>query len=319
MYLPVLAVLWTYLAVGLAGVILVNRRRPGPAARALWVKYVWYVVIVHAVLGAMALRPRDAWPAAAALMVLAGAFEILHLHGANPARRPAVLTAGLLLYGAVAAGFVAFALSVRPGLQVFLYVTVAVFDGFSQISGQLWGRRQLAPVISPAKTVEGAVGGLAVAVVAAVVVRGVAGFTWPVALAAALGICAAALGGDLLASGYKRQQQAKDYGRLIPGHGGVLDRFDSLLAAGAVCFAVQRAMHDASGLSASGLLLAFIAGLLVLCERLYRSGRFPVELTRKLAHVGGGMAAFAAAALGSFRGGNGRDAKAEHSALSSRG
>jgi phosphatidate cytidylyltransferase len=298
MWLTVLAALWTYLAIGLTGVILINRKRPGPEARSLCVKYAWYVVIVHAVLGAMVLRPHDVWPVAAGLIVVAGAFEIVRLHWMNPTRRLGVLVAGLLLYSVVAVAFIGFAWSVSTGLPVFVYVTVAVFDGFSQISGQLWGRRRLAPVISPAKTLEGVAGGLAAALAAATVVRSVAGFVWSVGLALALGICAAALGGDMLASWYKRQQYAKDYGRLIPGHGGVLDRFDSLLAAGAMCFAAKLAMRDASGLFATALLLGFLTGVLALCERLYRSDRFTAETTRKLAHVGGGIAAFLAAVLG---------------------
>ncbi|MDY4692584.1 MAG: phosphatidate cytidylyltransferase [Blautia sp.] len=95
--------------------------------------------------------------------------------------------------------------------------------------GMLIGKHKMAPVLSPKKSVEGAVGGVAGAallgVVYAAVTRG------PVVEYAV--ICAAgaliSMVGDLAASAIKRNQGIKDYGKLIPGHGGILDRFDSVI------------------------------------------------------------------------------------------
>ena len=116
---------------------------------------------------------------------------------------------------------------------VLLVVTVIVSDSAQFYSGRLFGRRPLAPAISPKKTVEGALGGL----VAATVFITVAG-AWVFPLArrtslALLGVAIVVLGicGDLFESRLKRTAGVKDSSALIPGHGGVLDRIDALLFA----------------------------------------------------------------------------------------
>lgn len=100
--------------------------------------------------------------------------------------------------------------------------------------GHRWGHRKLMPTVSPGKSVEGAVGALAVTVVVAfpvlwIVDRWVPLFTAVDALALGALIGVAAPCGDLVESTFKRDAGVKDVSRLIPGHGGVLDRFDSLL------------------------------------------------------------------------------------------
>jgi phosphatidate cytidylyltransferase len=108
-------------------------------------------------------------------------------------------------------------------------------DTFALFSGMLFGRHKLAPVISPKKTVEGAIGGVVGATVLLLLYAlAVNHFSllhitpWKAAL---LGACGAVLGqlGDLTFSIIKRQAGIKDYGYIFPGHGGVLDRFDSVL------------------------------------------------------------------------------------------
>lgn len=107
-------------------------------------------------------------------------------------------------------------------------------DSGAYFAGRMFGKRKLAPVISPKKTVEGVLGGIASAVVMmliyAIVLR--FGFRFRVnflyaALYAILGSCASVMG-DLTFSVIKRQTHIKDYGKLLPGHGGILDRFDSM-------------------------------------------------------------------------------------------
>ena len=116
---------------------------------------------------------------------------------------------------------------------LLLIATVVVSDSAQFYSGRLFGRRPLAPVISPKKTVEGVVGGLVVATVfvtlAGTRVFPSAGRASLVLLGVAivgLGIC-----GDLFKSRLKRTAGVKDSSALIPGHGGVLDRIDALLFA----------------------------------------------------------------------------------------
>ncbi len=116
------------------------------------------------------------------------------------------------------------------GAVTNVLVGVWVFDTASYVGGRLWGRRPIAPLTSPKKTVEGAVVGLVVAVLA-VVVAGLY-MDWITAwqsLVLGLVICPAAFLGDLFESLLKRDAGAKDSGRILLGHGGVLDRFDALL------------------------------------------------------------------------------------------
>ena len=111
--------------------------------------------------------------------------------------------------------------------------------------GMLLGKHKLAPVLSPKKSVEGAVGGTFGAVLLGVIYAFI--FGGKMELEAPVLVCGAACGiaavisqiGDLAASAIKRNHNVKDYGHLIPGHGGILDRFDSMLfTAPAIYFAL---------------------------------------------------------------------------------
>jgi phosphatidate cytidylyltransferase len=112
--------------------------------------------------------------------------------------------------------------------------------------GVLFGKHKLAPVLSPKKSIEGAIGGVAGAAVlgflyALTFQTQMAGIKNPQLVCALACAIAAVISqiGDLAASAIKRNHQVKDYGHLIPGHGGVLDRFDSMIfTAPAIYFAV---------------------------------------------------------------------------------
>lgn len=109
-----------------------------------------------------------------------------------------------------------------------------VNDTAAYFVGHRWGRRKLIPRVSPGKSVEGAVGAAVVTTLAAVGVlalvdRWVRLFELGDAVAIGILISLAAPAGDLLESSFKRDLGSKDSSRLIPGHGGLLDRFDSML------------------------------------------------------------------------------------------
>jgi phosphatidate cytidylyltransferase len=116
---------------------------------------------------------------------------------------------------------------------LLLIATVVVSDTAQYYSGRAFGRRPLAPTISPKKTIEGAVGG----VIAACVFMALAGrLVFPFARPISLVVLAAAIvllgiGGDLFESRLKRVAGIKDSSGLIPGHGGILDRVDALIFA----------------------------------------------------------------------------------------
>lgn len=128
-----------------------------------------------------------------------------------------------------------------PDGMVWIFLLCAVIfagDTAALYAGTLWGRHKLCPAISPGKTVEGALAGLAANL--AVGLAGKALFLpdvgWAVALAFAAAVGLAGQVGDLFESELKRASNVKDSGGLLPGHGGVLDRIDALLFAAPVAF-----------------------------------------------------------------------------------
>jgi phosphatidate cytidylyltransferase len=129
----------------------------------------------------------------------------------------------------------------RGDVIVFLlFLLIWASDVGAYFSGRLLGRRKLAPAISPGKTWEGVYGGIALAIAAAFLLAyGIAGLAVPplalVVMAAVTTL--SSVGGDLYISIHKRTVGLADTGTLFPGHGGILDRYDSLLS-GAPFFAL---------------------------------------------------------------------------------
>ena len=113
-------------------------------------------------------------------------------------------------------------------LFVWLIVVAQGSDVLQYIVGKLAGRRRIAPVVSPDKTVEGFVGGAALAVAIGAALHGITPFDPRLAALAALVVTTLGFAGGLVLSGWKRRYGIKDWGRTIRGHGGVLDRVDSL-------------------------------------------------------------------------------------------
>jgi phosphatidate cytidylyltransferase len=128
-----------------------------------------------------------------------------------------------------------------PRVLFLLMLTVIVSDTAQYYTGRLFGRRPLAPIASPKKTIEGALGGLVFGTAAFTVV---AQWWLPIAIPfrIVLGLTIVALGitGDLFESMLKRSAGVKDSSGLIPGHGGVLDRIDALLFAAPVYYIVLK-------------------------------------------------------------------------------
>ena len=220
-------------AVGALLMALSNRRTSPQVARERWKKLGVYFLIVHTALACAAAGPITMF-VFVVLIITLGASE-LRLASERIDNKPRGIRLAIwTAYTVIAATTVLMIPTLSSSSWMYLYLLVAVFDGFSQVVGQLVGRRLLAPQISPGKTIEGALGGLVAAVTVGIVFRDL---VWPDpvhALLLAVAISAAGLCGDLAASFVKRRAGMKDYGTALPGQGGVLDRFDSFLAASAI-------------------------------------------------------------------------------------
>lgn len=119
-----------------------------------------------------------------------------------------------------------------PGMLLLVFVLLWANDTFAYLTGRLLGKHKLFERISPGKTIEGSIGGL-VFTLAGVVIFSRCVDWLPLKAAIGMGLIAVVFGtlGDLCESMLKRQAGVKDSGKLIPGHGGILDRFDSVLFA----------------------------------------------------------------------------------------
>ena len=195
----------------------------------------WAVVGFGLLVAASVLTGALTWSGAAISASVIGALVFpLYRHGDL---RLATSQVGLILLGVLYVGFfiphVALLREQPEGWRwvLFTVYTAMGSDSGAYFAGRAWGRRKLLPAVSPSKTVEGALGGLAGAVVIALLCR--AAFMSQLGqgetVGVALTIAVLAALGDLCESALKRAFGAKDSGWIIPGHGGILDRLDSLL------------------------------------------------------------------------------------------
>jgi phosphatidate cytidylyltransferase len=185
------------------------------------------------------------------LAVMAGAIAVALLAAVaradvTPAPRPPlwlVLPAALLWVGWLGLHLLLLRrIAQGGGWLLLLLLGVFATDTGAYAVGRLLGRHKLAPRVSPAKTVEGALGGLVCSVLACVALDYLLDLPRKPILIAGLGLALglAAELGDLAESAVKRRLGVKDMGQLVPGHGGVLDRLDSVLFAGAVVYYIVR-------------------------------------------------------------------------------
>jgi phosphatidate cytidylyltransferase len=184
------------------------------------------------VIGLLALVSVEVWRPA---FVAGSAFWILAVpawlwFGLGARQRSGLIPLGFLVLVPPALAMVA----LEP-LDALLALAVAwIADTAAYFAGRRWGRRKLAPSISPGKTWEGAAGGLigaaAYAMILSILFAGMQGTRMAAFLGAAALLVAVSIVGDLFESAVKRQAGVKDSGSILPGHGGMLDRIDSATA-----------------------------------------------------------------------------------------
>ena len=143
-----------------------------------------------------------------------------------------------MVYVAVMLSFIYLTRSLPDGkfLVWLIFLCSWGCDTCAYCVGMLIGKHKMAPVLSPKKSIEGAVGGVAGAALLGVIYAAATqGKMAEYALICAVGALISMVG-DLAASAIKRNQNIKDYGKLIPGHGGILDRFDSVIITAPVIY-----------------------------------------------------------------------------------
>ena len=143
-----------------------------------------------------------------------------------------------VVYVAVMLSFIYLTRSLPDGkfLEWLIFLCSWGCDTCAYCVGMLIGKHKMAPVLSPKKSIEGAVGGVAGAALLGVIYAAATqGKMAEYALICAVGALISMVG-DLAASAIKRNQNIKDYGKLIPGHGGILDRFDSVIITAPVIY-----------------------------------------------------------------------------------
>lgn len=167
--------------------------------------YAFSAILLGAALAALAVPRQSAWSLSGVLVAGAAALPIIALRGEGPVGLLAVL---------------------------FIYAVVWATDIFAYFVGRTLGGPKLWPRVSPNKTWSGAIGGAAAGILAGMLVAGLGGVAnlLPVGLIALL-LSAVSQAGDLAESAVKRRCGVKDASRLIPGHGGILDRLDGFAAA----------------------------------------------------------------------------------------
>ena len=161
--------------------------------------------------------------------------------------RKSTAAAFAIFYLAFLGGFILLLAHDKDGLaRIFtLVVLVSCNDTFAYLFGVLLGKHPLAPQISPKKTWEGLVGSIiATTIGSALVFEYALGHAWWIGAAIGLVAVVTATCGDLIESAVKRDLSIKDMGTILPGHGGILDRIDSVLFTGpAVWFALEFIKH----------------------------------------------------------------------------
>ncbi len=231
MILTIYLIILIYFVLGGIGFYLINRKKDPLVARKSYVKFGTYFLIVHILFFSIVLDP-VAFSYLGLIIIAFGFYELFQLFRSHGYQFKGFFLGSLFIFVLLAAGFYRFT-GLQKELILFSFLILSIFDSFSQITGQLWGKRKILPKISPNKTLGGLAGGFIVAMVSALLLHNLYAKPPFELLVMAAGVVVFAFAGDLAASLYKRKYHVKDYSNLIPGHGGVLDRFDSLIAGGA--------------------------------------------------------------------------------------
>ena len=224
-------ILVVYFLLGFIGLFFINRKKETIEARRSWIKTFVYFIIINIVCLSIIINP-VAFRCLAVLIIILGFYELFKLFRESGYEQKYLFLNSILVFTVFSSAFYYFS-GMEKEMILFTFAILSIFDSFSQITGQLWGRRKIFPKISPNKTLVGFIGGTLIAILSGFLIKGLLDVPPLKAIILAAGVALFAFIGDFAASFYKRKHNVKDFSKLIPETGGFLDRFDSLIAGGA--------------------------------------------------------------------------------------
>ena len=271
-----------FFVIGGLGIYRINKKIAANSERKnRWTKFLTYLFLVF---GQLLCIQIGIYKWFALLVVTVGLYEMLAIRKSN-----AMALINLPIYLFFAFFYVLFFYEMPLTMQQFLFIIVITFDGYSQISGQLAGKTKLFPNVSPGKTLEGLFGGVIAVGFTAIILSRILGIELFQAIVIGMFGCLFSISGDFLASLYKRKNGVKDFSKIIPGHGGILDRFDSLIvSAFAFYFATKIDFSNSQTLIFAGYIILFLF-IFLIAELLYHTMHVKVEVSRKLVHCCSGL------------------------------
>lgn len=201
-----------------------------------WINYMGCLCIIFAN-GLIAAEYRIMLIKIALPLAVIGAFAYILLSNVKRTMADIAITVMGLLYIPLTISFIKLILGLPYGRFYILFVLCGAFisDTCAFLIGSKFGKTKLAPDISPKKTVEGSIGGIVGVLIAFVILAFIGKYTLSINVNVVYWIFVALVSaiagqfGDLTASAIKRYCKIKDFGNIMPGHGGILDRFDSLM------------------------------------------------------------------------------------------
>jgi phosphatidate cytidylyltransferase len=227
MALSVYLILIAYYALGAVLINKSNKTKNKEERKQSWLKFRTYFIIYFSLFSLILFLP-DHFYYFSFVLFAGGSYELIH----HTIKSKKYLTGipALIILQLVLILFFHFC-QLNQQILLFSLAIVSIFDAMSQLLGQLSGKRKLLPVISPNKTLGGLIGGSLSALLTAILLSFFLDINLLSAILLAMGISVFAFTGDFLASLCKRSFHIKDFSNLLPGQGGFLDRFDSLLFA----------------------------------------------------------------------------------------
>lgn len=210
--------------VGAIAFVFINKKKAAHERKENWIKFFSYFATVNLVIITLLLEGYYFLTLTCIIVVLA----LWELFRNTKRKKDLIRVLSIVVFLILGYHFIHLSFLEKNTL-LFIYFVVLMFDGFSQIFGQLFGRIKITPRISPNKTLLGLLGGILATTACTYFFKDLISDLDIRYINLSLWICAFAFIGDFSASWLKRSLKIKDFSNLLPGQGGVLDRFDSLI------------------------------------------------------------------------------------------